>query len=113
MTTFFAMCYIMVLNGVIIGGLWPAGTGLSKNAVFFATTLTAGLFTFMMGLIVNVPVALAPGMGLNGYFATVAQACADNPNGHASGMLRVEALPLSVRLPYIYCPRRTQVRGLG
>lgn len=86
MTTFFAMCYIMALNGIIIGGQWPIGTGLSLNSVFFATTLTAGIFTFMMGLLVNVPVALAPGMGLNGYFATVASSCEANPNGALHGV---------------------------
>ena len=63
MTTFFSMCYIMILNGVIIGGSWPVGTGISKKGVFFATTVSAGIFTFIMGLFVNVPVALAPGMG--------------------------------------------------
>ena len=56
MTTFFSMAYIMVLNGVIIAG--PFNTGMSVNGVFFATTLSAGIFTFMMGALVNVPVAL-------------------------------------------------------
>jgi AGZA family xanthine/uracil permease-like MFS transporter len=64
MTTFFAMCYIMVLNGVIIGG--PYNTGIPTTGVFFSTALASGIFTTMMGLFVNVPVALAPGMGLNG-----------------------------------------------
>ncbi len=64
MTTFFSMCYIMVLNGVIIGGAY--NTGIPKSGVFFSTALASGLFTFCMGLLVNVPVALAPGMGLNG-----------------------------------------------
>lgn len=44
---------------------------MSVEGVFFATTLSSGIFTFLMGLLVNVPVALAPGMGLNGFFATV------------------------------------------
>lgn len=83
MTTFLAMCYIMALNGVIIAG--PFNTGLSTNAVFFATTLTAGLFTGMMGFVVNLPVALAPGMGLNGYFASIAPACPANPTGDSKG----------------------------
>lgn len=70
MTTFFSMCYIMVLNGVIIGGEF--NTGIPTSGVFFATALASGLFTFLMGAAVNVPVALAPGMGLNGYFNTIA-----------------------------------------
>ena len=65
------MCYIMVLNGIIIGGYF--NTGIPVNGVFFATALTAGVFTFLMGVFVNVPVALAPGMGLNGYFASQAR----------------------------------------
>ena len=60
----------MVLNGVIIGGAY--NTGIPTSGVFFATALASAIFTFMMGLMVNVPVALAPGMGLNGYFNTVA-----------------------------------------
>jgi adenine/guanine/hypoxanthine permease len=39
-----------------------------------------------MGLFVNVPVALAPGMGLNGYFATIAATCHDNPTGDINGV---------------------------
>ena len=83
-TTFFAMCYILVLNGVIIGGAF--NTGIPKGGVFFATALAAGIFTFMMGSIVNVPIALAPGMGLNGYFSTIAGGvCWSNiPEGHGA-----------------------------
>jgi len=83
MTTFFSMAYIMVLNGVIIAG--PFNTGLSPNGVFFATALSSGIFTFMMGLFVNIPVALAPGMGLNGFFATIAPTCQDNRTGDING----------------------------
>jgi len=70
MTTFFAMCYIMALNGIIIAGYF--NTGIPVKGTFFATTLTAGVFTFLMGAFVNVPVALAPGMGLNGVFGKYA-----------------------------------------
>lgn len=56
MTTFLSMSYIMVLNGIIIAG--PFNSGMSVNGVFFATALSAGLFTGMMGFVVNVPVAL-------------------------------------------------------
>jgi AGZA family xanthine/uracil permease-like MFS transporter len=81
MTTFFSMCYIMVLNGVII-----AQTGITKNGSLFATALSSGLFTFMMGALVNVPMALAPGMGLNGFFATVATTCKENKSGSIDGV---------------------------
>ncbi|KEO81532.1 NCS2 family permease [Tumebacillus flagellatus] len=68
-TTFVTMAYILFLNPSIL-----AGTGMSQNAVFVATALGAGLVTLMMGLFVNFPVGLAPGMGLNAYFAVVAAA---------------------------------------
>lgn len=68
-TTFVTMAYILFLNPIIL-----AGTGIDSGAVFFATAVGAGLVTLMMGLFVNYPVALAPGMGLNAYFAVVASA---------------------------------------
>lgn len=67
LTTFMTMAYILFLNPNIL-----AATGMDKNAVFFATAVAAGVITIAMGLIVNYPIALAPGMGLNAYFATVA-----------------------------------------
>ena len=66
-TTFMTMAYILFLNPNIL-----SATGMDKNAVFFATAVSAGLVTLAMGLLVNYPIALAPGMGLNAYFATVA-----------------------------------------
>ena len=66
---------IMALNKIIMAGYY--NSGMPNGGAFFATTLTAGVFTFMMGLVVNVPVALAPGMGLNGYFAHIATTCWD------------------------------------
>ncbi|AGL00335.1 NCS2 family permease [Desulfoscipio gibsoniae] len=67
LTTFMTMAYILFLNPNIL-----AATGMDKNAVFFATAVAAGVVTIAMGLLVNFPIALAPGMGLNAYFATVA-----------------------------------------
>jgi hypothetical protein len=57
MTTFFAMVYILVLNGVIIGG-----TGITRESSFFSTALSSGIFTLLMGVVAGLPVALAPGM---------------------------------------------------
>ncbi len=65
-TTFFTMAYILFVNPLIL-----SGAGMDKNAVFFATCIGAGLITLLMGLLVNFPIALAPGMGLNAYFAVV------------------------------------------
>jgi adenine/guanine/hypoxanthine permease len=64
-TTFMTMAYILAVNPGILHG-----AGLDFYAVFLATALAAGIFTIAMGLFVNFPVALAPGMGLNAFFAT-------------------------------------------
>ncbi len=66
-TTFMTMAYILFLNPNIL-----SSTGMDKGAVFFATAIAAGIVTISMGLVANFPIALAPGMGLNAFFATVA-----------------------------------------
>jgi AGZA family xanthine/uracil permease-like MFS transporter len=66
-TTFMTMAYILFLNPNIL-----SVTGMDKNAVFFATAISAGIVTIAMGLVANFPIGLAPGMGLNALFATVA-----------------------------------------
>ena len=65
-TTFLTMAYIMFVNPSILGD-----AGMPKGAVFVATCLIAALGTTIMGLYANYPIALAPGMGLNAYFAYV------------------------------------------
>ena len=65
-TTFLTMCYILAVNPLIL-----SAAGMEKEAVFFATALSAGLTSILMGMAVNIPVALAPGMGLNAYFVSV------------------------------------------
>lgn len=64
LTTFLTMSYILAVNPTIL-----ASTGMDKGAVFVATCLTCVLATAVMGLMANWPVALAPGMGLNAFFA--------------------------------------------
>ena len=63
-TTFMTMAYILFVNPSILGT-----AGMDKNAVLLATALGAGLVTIMMGLFVNYPIALAPGMGMNAFYA--------------------------------------------
>jgi len=65
LTTFMTMAYILAVNPSILGS-----SGLDPYGVFLATALAAGIFTIAMGLFVNFPVAVAPGMGLNAFFAT-------------------------------------------
>ena len=66
LTTFLTMAYIIFVNPAILGD-----AGMPKGAVFVATCLIAALGTTIMGLYANYPIALAPGMGLNAYFAYV------------------------------------------
>jgi AGZA family xanthine/uracil permease-like MFS transporter len=62
-TTFFTMAYIIVVNPKIL-----SGAGMEWGAVFLATIIAAAIGTLVMGLVANVPYALAPGMGLNAFF---------------------------------------------
>lgn len=62
-TTFATMAYILFLNPVILGE-----AGMDRGAVLVATALAAGIGSILMGLIANLPFALAPGMGMNAYF---------------------------------------------
>jgi len=63
-TTFLTMAYIIFVNPLILGD-----AGVPKEAVFVATCIAAALGTVIMGLYANYPIAMAPGMGLNAYFA--------------------------------------------
>lgn len=62
-TTFVAMSYILVVNPLIL-----SQTGMNSEAVFIATALASAIMTLVMGLYANLPIALAPGMGLNAFF---------------------------------------------
>jgi AGZA family xanthine/uracil permease-like MFS transporter len=63
-TTFLTMAYIIFVNPAILGD-----AGMPKDPVFVATCLAAALGTIIMGLYANYPIGMAPGMGLNAYFA--------------------------------------------
>lgn len=63
-TTFMTMAYILAVNPGIL-----SATGMDAGAVFTATALGACLGTVLMALFSNYPFALAPGMGLNAFFA--------------------------------------------
>ena len=63
-TTFMTMAYILALNPAILGV-----AGMPAGGVFTATALASAIATIAMALLANLPVALAPGMGLNAFFA--------------------------------------------
>lgn len=62
--TFLAMCYILAVNPSIL-----SASGMSADAVFVATAISAGIATIFMGIYAKLPFALASGMGLNAFFA--------------------------------------------
>ena len=64
LTTFLTMVYIIFVNPQILGA-----AGMDKGAVFVATCIAAAVSTAVMALYANYPIALAPGMGLNAFFA--------------------------------------------
>ena len=63
-TTFMTMAYILAVNPNIL-----SASGMDANAVLLATALASFIGTLLMALLANYPFALAPGMGLNAYFA--------------------------------------------
>jgi len=63
-TTFMTMAYILIVNPQIL-----SNTGMDKGALFTATALSAAVATLVMAFHANYPFALAPGMGLNAFFA--------------------------------------------
>ena len=63
-TTFLTMAYIIFVNPAIL-----SASGMDRDAIFVATCLAAALSSAIMALYANYPIALAPGMGLNAFFA--------------------------------------------
>jgi AGZA family xanthine/uracil permease-like MFS transporter len=64
LTTFLTMAYIVFVNPTIL-----SAAGMPKESVFVATCLASALGSAVMALYANYPIAMAPGMGLNAYFA--------------------------------------------
>ena len=64
LTTFLTMSYIIFVNPSIL-----SSTGMDRDAVFVATCLAAALGSLIMALVANWPIGMAPGMGLNAFFA--------------------------------------------
>jgi len=63
-TTFLTMAYIIFVNPDIL-----SAAGMDKTALIVVTCLVSGVITIMTGLLTNTPLAMAPGMGLNAFFA--------------------------------------------
>jgi AGZA family xanthine/uracil permease-like MFS transporter len=65
LTTFLTMAYILAVNPGMLGMI---GHGMTPGAVFTATAIASAIATIVMAFIANLPIALAPGMGLNAFF---------------------------------------------
>lgn len=63
-TTFMTMAYILAVNPNLL-----SASGMDKTAVFIATCIASAIGSILMAFLANYPIALAPGMGLNAYFA--------------------------------------------
>jgi adenine/guanine/hypoxanthine permease len=64
LTTFLAMSYILFVNPQIL-----SSAGMNKSALIAATCMASGIGTMLVGIFTNTPIAMAPGMGLNAFFA--------------------------------------------
>src|SRR5579884_3823942 len=65
-TTFFTMVYIVIVNPSILSA---PGTHMPFSGVMTATVLVCSLLTLLMGIYARLPFAVAPGMGINAFFA--------------------------------------------
>lgn len=71
LTTFMTMAYIIALNPNLLTGFGANGTPALWNGIFMATCIASALGMFAMAFLANKPFAMAPGMGLNSFFAVV------------------------------------------
>ncbi|MDA1477098.1 NCS2 family permease [Bacillus changyiensis] len=73
LTTFLSMAYILIVNPLTLSlasiDNFPDALRMDQSAVFTATALAAAVGCFTMGVLAKYPIALAPGMGLNAFFA--------------------------------------------
>jgi len=65
LTTFLTMAYILAVNPAMLGSI---GNGMTPQAVFSATVIASAVAMLVMAFAANLPIALAPGMGLNAFF---------------------------------------------
>lgn len=94
-TTFLTMAYILAVNPNILGD-----TGMDKGALFTTTALMAGLATIFMGVYAKLPLALAPGMGLNAFFAySVCLVMGHSGNLHSRPYFWKASCSFCLRLP--------------
>jgi AGZA family xanthine/uracil permease-like MFS transporter len=117
-TTFFTMAYIVIVNPGILS---TPGTGMPFDGALTATVLVASSMTLLMGLYARLPFAVAPGMGLNAFFAFTIVIQNKVPWQTALGMvfwagvlfLVVSATPLRERIALAIPPALRSAAGAG
>lgn len=96
LTTFLSMAYILAVNPAILSLSsiqdFPDALRMDQGAVFVATALAAAFGSLLMGLLANYPVALAPGMGLNAFFAFTVVLAMGIPWQHALGAVFISGI---------------------
>src|SRR3954462_11022937 len=96
LTTFLAMAYILVVNPLTLSLTsvkdFPDAVRMDYGAVFVATALASALGSIIMGLIGKYPLALAPGMGLNAFFAYSVVLGSGIPWQHALGAVLISGI---------------------
>jgi adenine/guanine/hypoxanthine permease len=96
LTTFLAMAYILVVNPLTLSLAsikdFPDALRMDYGAVFVATALASALGSIVMGLLGKYPLALAPGMGLNAFFAYTVVLGSGIPWQHALGAVLISGV---------------------
>ena len=103
LTTFMTMAYIIALNPNLLTGFGSQGGPQLWNGVFLATCIASAIGMFVMAFAANKPFAMAPGMGLNSFFAVVvANIVSITGMGYLesfqAALCIVNAIPLGIRL---------------
>ncbi|MFZ0446419.1 MAG: NCS2 family permease [Bacillus sp. (in: firmicutes)] len=95
-TTFLAMAYILVVNPITLTladvSDLPNHLRMDYGAVFVATALSAAIGCLIMGLVARYPLALAPGLGLNAFFAYTVVLGTGTPWQHALGAVFISSM---------------------
>ena len=87
LTTFLTMAYIVILNPSVL-----SKTGMDFYGVFFATIIASAVGCLIMGIFANYPIAIAPGLAMNAYFAFVVVISMGIPWQEALGAVFISAL---------------------